>query len=168
MDIIRSVLDSLHFNSTLFWIQILTFTVFHWVMKAILYGPLEKVRNQRDAEIQAGLRVAEAVNREALEFKSRYEAGLLAARQEAQKLVSGAVEQAEKERAARVAAAREEAARRMAEVQAQVERDRAQALAELEQKVRELALRAATRLVSQAVEPAEAERLSRRLSEVAQ
>ena len=61
MEIIQSVLKSLSFDPFLFWVQFIMFFVLHYTLKYLLYGPLMRVRAERDSKVSGKLKEAENV-----------------------------------------------------------------------------------------------------------
>jgi F-type H+-transporting ATPase subunit b len=156
MEIIHSVLHSLGFDPVVFGSQVLLFYVMHLLLQGVLYRPLEQSRNRRDALTMGRVEEAERINRQALALKENYEDEIRQARQAAQAAVQQARSQAEAARVARLAAAR-------AEAESLGERTRAEA--ELDQRVPELSMAVAGRLVETMAGPAQRERVLERLRE---
>ncbi|MCE7869263.1 hypothetical protein DYH09_02680, partial [bacterium CPR1] len=84
MDVIWSVLQSLKFDPYLFGFQFVAFFVFHYSLKALIYGPLLKVRQERDGKVGGRIKEAEAIAAAARKLKTDYDAAIHAAKLEAQ------------------------------------------------------------------------------------
>lgn len=165
MEIISSVLNSLGFDPVIFGSQIVLFYVMHLVLTPILYRPLEKVRNERDALTLGKIHEAERINNEALALKARYEAEIRTARQAAQATVSAAKAEAEAARMARLESARAESEAVIQAAQQEIANERARAEAELQGKVGDLSLAVASRLVETSASEAQRARITTRLRE---
>lgn len=165
MEVISSVLHSLGFDPVVFGSQLVLFYVMHLVLTPILYRPLEKVRNERDALTLGKIHEAERINDEALALKSRYEAEIRAARQAAQATVSGAKAEAEAARMERLEAARTESEAVIQAAHQEIADERARAETELQGKVGGLSLAVASRLVETSASAAQRERITTRLRE---
>lgn len=109
MEIVRTVLGELHFDSTIFFTQLALFYIMHLLLKPILYTPLEKSRDERDALTGGRIDEAERINNQALEIKQSCEETLRKARQEALERVQEAGRTADAERVKKLEAARAEA-----------------------------------------------------------
>lgn len=159
MDIIWSVLKSLSFDPVLFWFQFGMFFLFHFTLKAILYGPLQKVRAERDGKMSGRLQEAEAIAAAARKLKTDYDEAIRLAKLEAQGVLAAADQEGKREKDAKVAEAREEARKQIEEAQRAVDAERQAALGQLEADIKELSTSIVDRLVSPALQGAEREKL---------
>lgn len=165
MEIIHSVLHNLGFDPVVFGSQVLLFYVMHLLLQGVLYRPLEQSRNRRDALTMGRVEEAERINRQALALKENYEDEIRQARQAAQAAVQQARSQAEAARVARLAAARAEAESLVRAAHDEILGERTRAEAELDQRVPELSMAVAGRLVETMAGPAQRERVLGRLRE---
>lgn len=148
MDIIWTVLESLHFEATTFWCQVALFFVLHFSLKGLVYGPIMEKRNERDNAIATRLAEAENLRVEATSRRDEYQEKLRQARHESQVAVAEATRRAEEARASRLDEAREKARKVQDEAQAQVAEERAKALESFDQQVEEISLKIVSRLLS--------------------
>ncbi len=165
MEIIHSVLQSLGFDPVSFGLQVLLFYGMHLLLTPILYRPLERSRNERDALTVGRVREADQVNREALTLKARYEEEIRQARQAAQALVQQARSEAEVARMARLDEARSQAEALRQAAHQEIAAERAGAEAALGGQVAGLSLAVASRLVRDLAGEAQHGRVLERLRE---
>lgn len=165
MEIVRSVLDSLGFDPVIFASQIVLFYAMHLVLTPVLYRPMEKARNDRDALTLGRVHDADRINREALALKARYEAEIRQARQAAQAGVDRARAEAEAARVTRLEAARAEADAVIRAAHEEIAGERSRAEGELQARVPDLSLAVASRLVETLATDAQRERVVARLRE---
>lgn len=118
MDVIRSVLASLHFESTTFICQVVLFFVLHYSLKFLVYQPIMEIRDRRDKKIASSLLAAESATEEARRLKQDYEDKVRSARAEGHSQLALATEEVEAERKLRIAKARLEADRLLSEARA--------------------------------------------------
>lgn len=156
MDVIWSVLSSLHFESTTFFCQIALFTLLHFSLNFLVYQPIMKIRDLRDNKIASSLAAAEAATEAARRVKDEYEERVRAARAEGQAALATATTTAEAERVARVDKARTDAGRMLDEAKAEAAAAREQAEGTIETQAEKVAKAIASRLVSGALGQAEA------------
>lgn len=128
MEVVKSILSSLNFESTTFFCQIILFFVMHYALNWLVYQPIMEIREHRDAKIAKGLAEAEAAAAEARRLKEEYEEKVRGARAEGQVAIQKATESAEAVRKARLETARDKAAEILQ--QARAEADEALAKAE--------------------------------------
>lgn len=159
METIASVLKSLSFDPVLFWFQFVMFFVFHYTLKGLLYGPLMRVRLERDGKVSGRLKEAEQVAAAARQLKTDYDEAIRSARLEAQAVLAQADHEGKTHKEARVAEAREEARKVIEEAQLKVEAERQAALTSLQADIKELSTSIVDRLVSPALKGADKEKL---------
>lgn len=159
MEIIQSVLKSLSFDPFLFWVQFIMFFVLHYTLKYLLYGPLMRVRAERDSKVSGKLKEAENVAAAARKLKSDYDEAIRAAKLEAQGVLAAADQEGKSLKEGKVAEAREEARKILEAAQAKVSAERAEALGHLQSDIKTLSANIVDRLVSPSLQPADKEKL---------
>jgi F-type H+-transporting ATPase subunit b len=156
MDIIWTVLTSLHFESTTFFCQVALFFILHYSLKFLIYTPIMEIRDRREKRIASNLAAAEAATAEARRLKEDYEERVRGARAEGQAALATATAEAEAERKARVERAREQASKILEEAKAAAVAAREQAEATIEAQSEQVAKAIASRLVVASLGEAEA------------
>jgi len=165
MEIIHSVLESLGFDPISFGLQVLLFYGMHLLLTPILYRPLERSRNERDALTVGRVQEADRVNREALALKAAYEEEIRQARLAAQTLVQQARTEADAARMARLDEARSQAEALRQAAHQEIAAERAGAEAALGGQVADLSLAVASRLVRDLAGEAQQRRVLERIRE---
>ncbi|MBQ7528755.1 F0F1 ATP synthase subunit B [bacterium] len=164
MDTIYALLDSMHAEPCIIFAQVILFYIFHLLMTQIIYKPLAAVRKKRRAETVAKVEKAEAINKETLKIKSKYEEEIRRVHQEAAELIQETQRRAEKERQKRLSAARDEAARIVERAKAEVKLEEKRLGNELSGDVSQLALQMAQRIISSVTDGAGRERAEKALA----
>lgn len=164
MDVVWSVLDSLHFESTTFFCQVILFGVMHYSLSFLVYQPLMKIRDKRDFKISSSLAAAESAAAEARRLKEDYEEKVRSARAEGQMSIAAATEKAEAERVKRLAAAREKASELLAKAHAEAEAARAKAEKTISSQSEDVARAIAARLLVASLGKSESESLVKKVS----
>ena len=147
MDQILDFLYSLHFNPTVFAIQLTLFTCFHFLMKVLIYTPLATARNAREGTISGQLATAEASAANARALKLRHEEEIRAQRLTLAQQLKEATEEAEKRAAEMMQKARAEAERVTDEATAKLNEEQTQLLAAMDHEADRLARAVARQVV---------------------
>ncbi|MEW6277309.1 MAG: F0F1 ATP synthase subunit B [Candidatus Eremiobacterota bacterium] len=163
MELLSSVLETLHFDPILFGFQFCSFFVLHFLLKVIIYDPLMAARRERDQKIGGKLQEAESLAAQARAVKDRYDEAIHQARLEAQQLLQTATREAEQEKAVKVAGAREEARQVVEEAEAGIQRQREEALKELEGDIKSLSTSIVERLLDKTLEASARDRVLTRV-----
>ncbi|MGC8634322.1 MAG: F0F1 ATP synthase subunit B [Candidatus Limnocylindrales bacterium] len=134
-----------------FWIIIagVNFLFFLVVLQQFAFGPVEKILADRRSRIEQGLRDADEARREREETALDRNRVLSEARHEANEILLRAQKGAEEVRVRDLAAAREEIERLRDQAAAEIEAERQRALVEVRGQIADLALRAASHVVSE-------------------
>jgi F-type H+-transporting ATPase subunit b len=143
--------------------QIITFLVFLWLLGRLFGKRGSAMLRQRADRIEAGLRAAEENQRRAEQMHQETQRQLDEARAERQSIVAAAHKAAEAQRQALIAQARGEADALVQRTQAAIQRERQAAVDELRREAGRLAVVAARRLISDALDA----RTSRELADKA-
>jgi F-type H+-transporting ATPase subunit b len=132
--------------------QIITFLVFLWLLGRLFGKRGSAMLRQRADRIEAGLRAAEENQRRAEQMHQETQRQLDEARAERQSIVAAAHKAAEAQRQALIAQARGEADALVQRTQAAIQRERQAAVDELRREAGRLAVVAARRLISDALD----------------
>lgn len=162
MEVVKSILSSLNFETTTFFCQIFLFFVMHYALNWLVYQPIMQIRERRDAKIAKGLAEAEAAAAEARRLKEDYEEKVRGARAEGQVAIQKATESAEVDRKARLETARSKAAEILQQARAEADEALAKAEETLEAQANRVAQAIARKLlVSSLDEPDQKSALSK-------
>lgn len=133
----------------LFWIIVsaANFLFFLFVIKAVAFGPISKMLDDRRARIEQGLKDAEEARRNRESAEQGRLAALTEARREANEILARAQKVAQETRDADIAATREEIDRMRTRATAEITAEKQKALADLRAEVADLALEAAGKVV---------------------
>lgn len=142
------------------------FFVFHYFLKAVLYGPLLKVRAVRDSKISGRLKEAEAVAASARQLKTDYDEAIRVAKLEAQGVLAAADQEGKRQKDSKVAEAREEARKILEAAQERVDAERSEALSHLQSDIKSLSADIVERLVSPSLKGADRDKLLSKIRSV--
>jgi F-type H+-transporting ATPase subunit b len=131
---------------------IVAFGVLYFLLWKLVFPPLNRLLEERRANIEGRLEQAELALREAEELRERRRAQLEAARDEATAIVERGRRMGEETRQDIVAQAEAEAARKLSQADAQIAAERERAIAEVRTDVGELAVQLAERIVGEAMD----------------
>ena len=165
MDVVWTVLQSLDFDTTTFFSQIVLFFVLHFSLNFLVYQPIMEIRNHRDKKISTSLAAAEAAAAEARRLKESYEEKVRGARVEGQLALQKATEVAEAERKERVDRAREQAAKVLQTARDEAEATLAKAEETLESQSTAVAKAIVLKLLTASLGKAEGEQLASKLGD---
>lgn len=115
--------EALGIDWQLLVLQTIAFLVLLWFLGKFVYPPLTKMLDKREADIEAGVKAAQAAEKKADEAKAEVEKLLKAARGEASDIVATAKEEAAATVEAADSKAKTRAERIVAEAQEQIEKD---------------------------------------------
>ena len=157
MEVIKSILSSLNFETTTFFCQIILFFVMHYALNWLVYQPIMQIRESRDAKIAKGLADAEAAAAEARRLKEEYEETVRGARAEGQAAIQKANEAAEADRKARLEAARKKAAEILQKARSEADDALAKAEETLEAQATQVAQAIAKKLLVSSLDESDCE-----------
>lgn len=120
--------------------------VFYFLMRKFLIRPITNIMEERKKLIEDGLSHARENQEEASKLKAQYEAALVGARGESQKIVSAARDHAHKEYDRVLEQARREAGELMETADREIQMERKKALSDLKTQVAGLAVEAARKV----------------------
>ncbi|MBI4759573.1 MAG: F0F1 ATP synthase subunit B [Chloroflexi bacterium] len=128
--------------------SVFNFTVLLILLWFFLYKPVLKMLEERKERIRQGLADAEAARQAARRAQEDYQRQMEQAHKDAQAIIALATQAAEKAREEILAQGREEARAIVAKAQEKIEYERRQAILELRGQVAELAILAASKVIS--------------------
>jgi F-type H+-transporting ATPase subunit b len=147
----------LEFPNVLF--QAASFLVFLYVLRRLLYGPIQRMLDERRKRIAESLREAEDLRGQVEQERAAFQAELSEARGEAQRIREEAGRAAETMRARELDQARQEAERLRAEARGDIDRARTQAAGELRARTAGLVMSATARVLNRSIDDPEHRRL---------
>lgn len=129
------------------------------LMKIFLFKPIRKMMEKRTQMVQDELDSAKKTREEAEQLREQYDNELGSAKDEAQKIIDKAHEDAETERAAIIKRSQEEAERIVADAGKTIENERKRVLAQAQTQIADLAVEAASRIIGENVDDEKNRRL---------
>lgn len=123
--------------------------VFYFLMRKFLIKPITNIMEERKKLIEDGLSHARESQEEASKLKAQYEASLVGARSESQKIVSAAKDNARREYDRVLEEARRDAGELMDAAGKEIELEKKKALNDLKAQVAELAVDAARKVTGE-------------------
>ncbi len=129
------------------------------LMKIFLFKPIRKMMEKRTQMVQDELDSAKKNREEAEQLREQYDNELGSAKDEAQKIIDKAHEDAETERAAIIKRSQEEAERIVADAGKTIENERKRVLAQAQTQIADLAVEAASRIIGENVDDEKNRRL---------
>lgn len=132
--------------------QIVNFILILLVLRAFAYKPVLQMLGTRKRKIQESLDYAEKVKADAAAQQKEFERRIDEARREAAQAAQSATQVAEKERERILAQAREEGRQIVEQARGQLDYERKQMMAELRERVVDLSMLAAHRVIGQAMD----------------
>jgi len=130
---------------------LITFALAVVVLWKYAFGPLQRVVDERRAQIRESLETAEATREEAARLLAEYKDTLASVRTEAEEMLERSRKAGEATRAEIIDAARKQAERTIDDAREQMERDMRVALEELKEQVAGLTLLATERVVGRSL-----------------
>ncbi len=146
------ILNNLGINPIFLLAQIVNFVVLALLLRALLYGPITKMLDERRAKIEKGLEDARAAETARANAEAERQSVLDAARAEAQKLRAEANQQAEQAAAKIRADAQAEAVKIKADALNGLSAERDKMLSELRGQIAALAIAASSRLIGESLD----------------
>ena len=146
------ILNNLGINPIFLLAQIANFAVLALLLRALLYGPITKMLDERRAKIEKGLEDARAAETARANAEAERQSVLDAARAEAQKLRAEANQQAEQAAAKIRADAQAEAVKIKADALSGLSAERDKMLSELRGQIAALAIAASSKLIGESLD----------------
>ncbi len=129
------------------------------LLKIFLFKPINKIMNERTRSIQDDIDSAEKSRREAEELKKQYADDLSGAKEEAQKIIMKAHDDAEAEKAAILKKSQEEASQIISDAGRTIENERRRVLQQAQSQIADLAIEAASKIIGENVDDEKNRRL---------
>lgn len=129
------------------------------LLKIFLFKPISKIMNERTRSIQDDIDSAEKSRQEAEELKEQYAESLSSAKEEAQKIIMKAHDDAEAEKAAILQKSQEEASAIISDASRTIENERKRILQQAQSQIADLAIEAASKIIGENVDDEKNRRL---------
>ncbi|NQW17944.1 MAG: F0F1 ATP synthase subunit B [Chloroflexi bacterium] len=145
-------MDALGINLPGLLTQLVSFLILFFVLSKLLYGPIQKILNERTERIRESLEAAERASEQAASAAERVEQEIAAARVQGQTLIADAREAAGKYREEQEERARGEADAFIVRAKAEIEHERDAAVEQVRQEFASLAMSAAEQIVGKSLD----------------
>ena len=132
------------------------------LLRIFLFKPITKIMNERTRTIQDNLDEAEKSRQEAEELKEQYAESLSNAKEEAQKIIMKAHDEAEAEKSAILKKSQEEASEIISNAGKTIENERRRIIQQAQSQIADLAIETASKIIGENVDD---ERNRRRVDE---
>ena len=142
-----------------FFIVLANTLVLFLVLRKILFKPVLKIMDERDAEIKSQIERGKKAEEEGLQFKAEYETKIGAARSEGQQIVESAKRRAEQRSSEIISHAKQEAANLKVKAEAEIEKERQQAYNDVKNEISSIALLAASKVIEKDIDKSKHEEL---------
>ena len=129
------------------------------LMRIFLFKPVRKMMDERTKMVQDDLDKAKKTREEAEALKQQYQEDLSGAKEEVQKILDKAHEDAETERAAMIRKSQEEAEQIVADAGKSIEDERRRVIAQAQTQIADLAIEAASKIIGENVDDEKNRRL---------
>jgi len=146
------ILNNIGINPVFLLAQIVNFVVLAVLLRALLYGPITKMLDERRAKIEKGLEDARQAEAARANAETERQKVLDGARAEAQKIRAEANQQAEQTAAKMRADAQAEAEKTKADALAELSGERDKMLSELRGQIAALAIAASNKLIGESLD----------------
>ena len=146
------ILNNIGINPVFLLAQIINFVVLAVLLRALLYGPITKMLDERRAKIEKGLEDARQAEAARANAETERQKILDGARAEAQKIRAEANQQAEQTAAKMRADAQAEAEKTKADALAELSGERDKMLSELRGQIAALAIAASNKLIGESLD----------------
>jgi F-type H+-transporting ATPase subunit b len=141
------------FDTTLFWSTLLLFVIFAFVMAKLAWNPLLAMIEEREKGIRDSVEGAQKASTEAQALLAQHQELLREGGRQREEIVKRAIADAEQLKADLSAQARTEAEQIVRKAREQIDREKNLAIQELRTQVADLAIEAASRIVTTSMTP---------------
>lgn len=141
------------------FITIANTLVLFLILKKVLFKPVMKIMDEREADIKSDIEQGKKAKEEGLKFKSEYETKVGAARDEGQQIVEMAKKRAEEKSSEIIASAKREAENIKTKASADIEKERQQAYNDVKGEISSIALLAASKVIEKDIDKSKHEEL---------
>lgn len=150
----------INLDFTLFVSTFVLFGIFAFVLGRFGWKPLLKIIEDRESSLRAMIENAQRANAEAQELLARYQEMLRNAGREREEILKRALEEAERLRGDLLAKAKADAEAQIARAREEIARETRRALVEVRTQVADLAVDAASKIVTSSLTPAAQKQLA--------
>ena len=140
-------------NFTLFWATLILFAIFAFVMAKLAWNPLLKMIDEREKGVRDSVEGAQRASTEAQALLAQHQELLREGGRQREEIIKRAIADAEQLKADLSAQARSEADQILGKAKEQIEREKRLAIQELRGQVADLAVEAASRIVTSSLTP---------------
>jgi F-type H+-transporting ATPase subunit b len=141
------------FDTTLYWATLAMFALFAFVLGKFAWGPLLGIVEEREKSVRTAVEEAQQANAEAQKLLEQHREMVREAGRERAELIERAVAEADQVRNDLVAKARSESEQLVERAREQIEREKSAAIQDLRAQVADLAVEAASRIVTSSLTP---------------
>ncbi len=129
------------------------------LLRIFLFKPINKMKNERTRSIQKNIDDAEKARQEAEELRQQYNDSISEAKEEANRIIMKAHDDAESERARIIQSSHEEADEIVSAASETIENERRRVLQQAQSQIADLAIEAASKIVGENLDDAKNRRL---------
>lgn len=129
------------------------------LLRIFLFKPVNKIMNERTQTIKNDLDSAEKAKKEAEELRQQYSDSISEAREEANRIIMKAHDDAEAEKAAIIRRSQEEADEMISDANKSIENERKRVLQQAQTEIADLAIEAASKIIGENVDDEKNRRL---------
>ena len=140
-------------NFTLFWATLILFAIFAFVMAKLAWNPLLAMIEEREKGVRDSVEGAQRASTEAQALLAQHQELLREAGRQREEIIKRSIADAEQLKADLSAQARNEADQILRKAKEQIEREKRLAIQELRGQVADLAVEAASRIVTSSLTP---------------
>jgi F-type H+-transporting ATPase subunit b len=140
-------------NFTLFWATLVLFAIFAFVMAKLAWNPLLAMIEEREKGVRDSVEGAQRASTEAQALLAQHHELLREAGRQREEIIKRSIADAEQLKADLSAQARNEADQILRKAKEQIEREKQLAIQELRGQVADLAIEAASRIVTSSLTP---------------
>lgn len=131
---------------------IVNLIILYFLLRKFLFTPVCNMMDERAAKIQADLDNAAKAKNEAEQLKNQHEAAIADAKNEAQKIIKTAEDNADKESSRIIEEAHSESARIISDAQKAAENERSKMLSDVKVEITDLAMLAAVKVMQKNID----------------
>lgn len=131
---------------------IVNLIILYFLLRKFLFTPVCNMMDERAAKIQADLDNAAKAKNEAEQLKNQHEAAIADAKNEAQKIIKAAEDNADKESSRIIEEAHSESARIISDAQKAAENERSKMLGDVKVEITDLAMLAAVKVMQKNID----------------
>ncbi len=129
------------------------------LLRIFLFKPVNKIMNERTQTIKNDLDSAEKAKKEAEELRQQYSDSISEAKEEANRIIMKAHDDAEAEKAAIIRRSQEEADEMISDANKSIENERKRVLQQAQTEIADLAIEAASKIIGENVDDEKNRRL---------